>query len=155
MKDKEFESIVEKTKRLVFSAIFKYIHPSIKDLADDIAQETYYLAYRYISKNVKSIENIKVYLYKIAMNETLRVNSREQKEVSKYKKEQISTELLNLDEMQEIEDRIKQLPQSYLDVVLLLLQGFRLNDIAKALNIKLGTVKSRLFRAKKQLRTEV
>ncbi|RAP37204.1 hypothetical protein DID80_04475 [Candidatus Marinamargulisbacteria bacterium SCGC AAA071-K20] len=117
-----------------------------------MSQETYYQAFRYLSDTSRKIDNIEPYLYQVARREVIRVNKQERKETEKWDVENVYSSLLSQEELESIEDRIGKLPTSYGAVVSIVLDGFNLAEAAQLLNLKLGTIKSRLFRAKKLLR---
>lgn len=59
-------------------------------------------------------------------------------------------------ELNEIRELVKSLPSKYKDVVFLhYYEGYNVREIGEILKIKEGTVKSRLFKARNLLKTEI
>ena len=72
------------------------------------------------------------------------------------KKDKPQDELLNLELKDKIQGAIMRLPQSYRMVILLRdMAGLSYEDIESILNINIGTVKSRLARARNKLKYEL
>lgn len=69
MDDKFFSELYEK----YFNYIYNYIFSSIlnSDIAEDLAANTFFNAYKYLSKKKTDIKNYSAWLFKIATNEVL------------------------------------------------------------------------------------
>lgn len=156
MKEKEFYSFVEDTKRVVLSAVRKYLAKEYYHSIDDVVQETYIRAYKGMKKtgftDEKSLYN---WLFTIAKNEAIRTMERLNREEIKIKKikESISAKpgyfLDKFDEeIMEMRDIISTLPEKYKIIFELLVLGFSESQIAEKLSLKRGTIKSRIHRGK-------
>jgi RNA polymerase sigma-70 factor (ECF subfamily) len=97
------------------------------------------------------------YLYTIAKHEALRVNKKEAKQVRLAEKyQEITPHESNLGphshSITSLIPEIKKLSIANQQLVSLSADGLALKEISEKLNIKLGTVKSKLHRAKAQLK---
>lgn len=161
MTEREFAEIVKRTKKYVLSAIEKNMASRFYHAIDDVAQETYIRAYRGLEKNsFRGDSSIETWLYKIAKNESLRMNQKLAREEEKAKKamENISivqAEKPDRDESLYLQSHLKLLPEKYRAVLALSSQGYNINDISRKLGIRTGTVKSRASRGKKILHENI
>ena len=158
MTPERFSEIVGQTKTVVLSAVSRYLSPHLKHYIDDVVQETYYKAYRRLAKakTEEDIRNLNNFLFTIAKNEAFRLNDREKKQIALSEALTIESPTESLPESTEQKDMvnlINELPQPFLDVTKLFQKGYSLKEISEKLNIKVGTVKSRLHRSKKLLQT--
>ncbi len=149
----DFEKIVAETKKVVLSAIQKYLEEENLDYIDDVAQETYLRAYKALKQNkFKKNSELSTWLYTIAKNEAIRMNENVMRQRKKKLKLQESlsknqkNESVSLFETWEI---IIKLPIKYKLIIEKLLEGKTKKEISQELNLKIGTVKSRIFRTKK------
>lgn len=166
MDEETFASIVEQTKGVVLSAIRKHLFSDYSHAVDDVTQETYIRAYRSLVKNkFKEQAKLSSWLHVIAKNESLRMNKklkREEERRERYAEKRVKSydrELFNNfdDEMsrnesiQKLKNAIIELPDKYKDVFSLYIKGYNEKQIAEALSISRGTVKSRTHRGKEML----
>jgi len=153
----EFAQIIEETRRPVLAAIRRYLDSRFAYAIDDVAQEVYLRAYRALKKNrLEDDTKLRSYLYTIAKNESLRMNQRCRREETKAEKflaakreklrysEAMPPE--TFDERDALVEALATLPEHYAKVVELTLLGFTAREIVDKLDIKPGTVKSRLSR---------
>jgi RNA polymerase sigma-70 factor (ECF subfamily) len=158
MTDKDFALIVERTKKTVLSAIEKNLYERFYSSIDDVVQETYIRAYKnLIKESFRGDSTIETWLYKIAMNESLRMNDKLLREEKKSKRLMESMEdevLAQKDELVELHENIASLPEKYSSVLSLLGMGYSLKEISLKLGLNIGTVKSRISRAKELLRNK-
>ncbi len=153
----EFAQIIEETRRPVLAAIRRYLDSRYTYAIDDVAQEVYLRAYKALTRNKLQDESkLRSYLYTIAKNESLRMNSRcrrEEHKAEKFldaKRERLRyTDALPaeaFDERDALFQALDNLPEHYARVIELTLLGFTAREIVDKLEIKPGTVKSRLSR---------
>jgi len=157
MGEREFAEIVKSTKRVVLSAIRKHLPARFGHAIDDIAQETYVRAYRGLVKgSFRGDSKIETWLYVIARNETLRFSGRLEREERKERNARESFALKGGEEepvmiMREMIDFLDRLSSPQRDVFRLLAAGKSEREIAHALSIPAGTVKSRISRGRREL----
>jgi len=134
------------------------------DAADDIAQETFINAYSAI-KSFKIGYSFYTWLYRICMNLSINFLKRQkfvipesqfEKETSPLEKEATGADPLNHLALKELENKIEKaidsLPPKYRAVLVLrIYEDLSYEEIAKTLKISLGTVMSRLFRARERM----
>ena len=145
-----FEELLKKYR----IAVERYINfrlPGSFD-ADDVIQETYYAAYVGY-ENLRNKELFKPWILSIARNQC---NLWFRK---KYGNELISLDTMldiadiNIPENNDVEHILSLLPKEPAALLRFTMQGYKQNDIAEYLNIPIGTVKSRLYYARKQFRS--
>lgn len=161
----DFAAIIAETKRPVLAAIRRHLSPRFAYAIDDVAQEVYLRAYRALAKGKLSDANkLRSYLYSIAKNESLRMNfrcEREEKKVEKYlnawRDSMVVEETRTTQSARasELEKALRQIPPHYAAVVELSLSGFSAAEIVQKLEIRPGTVKSRLSRGLSLLRAKL
>ena len=140
--------------------------------ASDLVQETYMKAYRFIDKYDEGT-NAKAWLFKILKNAYINEYRRKSKQPTKVDFEDIVsyhdsdsdkvgryTDLrqeLFADMMgDEITIAINSLPVDFRTVILLCdVEGFTYEEIAKIIDVPIGTVRSRLFRARNMLKEKL
>lgn len=159
MNEKEFASIVSQTKNVVLSAIAKHLSERFYHAIDDVAQETYLRAYKSLIKGkFRGDSAIGTWLYRIAVNESLRMNKKLKREEDKQKKSKAAFESeINFsdegmeEEMTAVKNAIPVLPEKYREVLSLVFEGRSINEISLQLKIMPGTVKSRTSRGREML----
>jgi len=159
MTDREFTEIVQETKGIVLSAIEKHLDRRHIHAIDDVAQETYFRAFRSLQKQAfREESSISTWLYTIARNEALRMNKKLGRESDKVAKKMQETSVddavdaLSFDsDLDLLRDSIEMLPDKYRSVVVLVAEGYSVKEIAEKLQIRSGTVKSRTSRGREML----
>jgi RNA polymerase sigma-70 factor (ECF subfamily) len=156
-----FAHLVEKYRNKMF--YLAYSMTNNRETADDLAQEVFIKAYRALPRfNLKS--RFSTWLYRIAIN-TVKDFYRKQSGVEKVSLED-SMEVrddMEWKSVEETQDRLKiiqkhinKLPEKHRIIITLRdIQGKSYSEIAEILNISPGTVDSRLFRARRKLRTMI
>jgi len=129
------------------------------DEAKDIAQD----CWRTIIDKLETLKDPKSFGgWAMRIVHTKSIDAIRNKQKEWKKKEQFKKEIGRLDEpytertklKQELDKAIKQLPIEQQHVITLFyLNEYSLKEIAQLLNIKIGTVKSRLFHAREKLKT--
>ena len=140
--------------------------------ANDLVQETYLKAYRFIDKYEQGT-NAKAWLFKILKNAYINEYRKKSKRPNQVDYEEISTfhdgeskSLTSYFDLREdlfgnlmgdeITRAIDTLPEDYSSVILLCdIEGFTYEEIAKIIEVPIGTVRSRLFRARNLLKTKL
>lgn len=153
--EREFALIVSDTKRVVLSAIEKNLAERFYHAIDDVAQETYFRAYRSLVKeSFRADSSIETWLYAIARNESLRMNKKLMREEEKQKRSAMqaaAAETASDPDTTILHESIGSLPAKYREVIQLMARGLRINEISERLGIRPGTVKSRASRGKKMI----
>jgi RNA polymerase sigma-70 factor (ECF subfamily) len=157
-----FDLLVRSYQRRVYSLAYRMVKNH--DAADDVAQDTFIKAY-------SSIESFKLgrpfftWLYRICMNLSINYLKRQkfmisesqfEEETSPLERETADGDPLSLlvkrEQERRIEHAISVLPPKYKGVfVLRVYEDLSYEEIAQTLKISLGTVMSRLFRARERL----
>ncbi len=138
--------------------------------ADDLVQETFMKAHRFIDRYIEGT-NAKAWLFKILKNAYINQYRKRSKRPTKVDFEDFisyhdtdedggATGYLDLREEifenmmgDEVTNAINALPVDFRTVILLCdIEGFKYEEISKIIDIPIGTVRSRLFRARNMLK---
>ena len=159
---RSFDLLVKRYQRKIYFLAYRMVKNH--DTADDIAQETFIHAYSSI-KSFKLGYGFYTWLYRICMNLSINHLKRQkfvipeshfEEETNPLEKE-ISggdplTVLVQKEQERKIENAIDSLPPKYKAVFILkVYEDLSYEEIARTLKISLGTVMSRLFRARERL----
>lgn len=143
-----------------------------EDDADDLVQETYLKAFRFFDKFEKGT-NCKAWLFRIMKNSYINDYRKQVKEPNKVDYEDVQNfyENIKSDEVEskhyeqdvfsnllddEISKAITELPEDFRTVIILSdIEGFTYDEIADFVDIPVGTVRSRLHRARKMLYSQL
>jgi RNA polymerase sigma-70 factor (ECF subfamily) len=143
-----------------------------QDDADDLVQETYLKAYRFIDKYEKGT-NAKAWLFKILKNAYINEYRKKVKQPTKVDFEDIvayhdtdDDHLTGYSDLRaeifqhmmgdEVTMAINSLPLDFRTVILLCdIEGFTYEEIASIIDVPIGTVRSRLFRARNLLKEKL
>jgi RNA polymerase sigma-70 factor (ECF subfamily) len=143
-----------------------------QDDADDLVQETYMKAYRFIDK-YETGTNAKAWLFKILKNAYINEYRKKVRQPSRVDFEDVVTfheseadqhtgysdlqEEIFLHMMgDEVTVAINSLPEDFRTVILLCdIEGFTYEEMAVILEVPIGTVRSRLFRARNLLKEKL
>lgn len=171
-KQQDFINKINYTKPIILSTIRKYLWQENIHHIDDVAQEVYFNAYRSLMKNQFRFQSkIETWLYAITKNQCLKVNKEsffkkcfslnsiindgEEKinqlpdDATFLKKEENK---LSKKERKILIQIVDELPIKYREVISFVLDGYQEREIAFAMNIAVGTVKSRKHKAIQKLK---
>lgn len=135
------------------------------DDADDLTQETMLKAFSYRDKFLDAT-NLKGWLFTIMKNSFINNYRRVVKRNTfiddtdnTFYLDTVAPALPNKGEekfvLKDIEKAIEQLPHDLKNTFMLNYTGFKYHEIAEMLNIPIGTVKTRIFMARKALKTKL
>ena len=159
-----FETLIRRHQKTIFNLVYRMLGDY--DEAAEISQEVFLSAYRAIG-NFRGDANFSTWLYRIALNHaTTRrksLNTRQQRSVPIENTEPASdphpgpAESM---EKKEIRQRVQQAlnrldPDDAAVILLRDLQDVPYEEVARVLEIPIGTVKSRLHRARLALKSEL
>jgi RNA polymerase sigma-70 factor (ECF subfamily) len=142
------------------------------DDANDLVQDTYLKAYRFID-SFQQGTNAKAWLFRILKNSFINDYRKKSKEPSKVDYQEVETYYnsddvdrqitpdLRVESLQdmigdEISNALNSLEVDFRTVIILCdLEGFKYDEMAKILDIPIGTVRSRLHRARNLLKEKL
>jgi len=157
----DFDLILRDTKLLVLKTIGENLIDRFDDSTEDVLQEVYFRVFKALKKGqFRGESKLSTWIFTIARNETNRMNSKRLKEEEKAKRfldsgkfsEVTNEETDSLLQTSQILSLLEKVPLVYHKPLQLYLAGRTMEEIAKDLSIRTGTVKSRLFRAKSWIR---
>src|SRR5262249_19610122 len=128
--------------------------------ADDLVQETYLRAFRFAHR-FEPGTHLKAWLFQILRNTFLTFYRRAAHQPLLFDQGAVEGEagadaeapIASVATALDLERAVGELPEEFRSVLLLTdLEGFALGEIAQIMDIPVGTVKSRLFRARRLLR---
>ncbi|XDD48487.1 RNA polymerase sigma factor [Leptospira sp. WS39.C2] len=164
MADFDFETVVKETKYLVLKTIGDTLIDRFDDATEDVVQEVYFRVFKSLEKGgFDGRSKISTWIYTIARNEALRMNEKRLREEEKAKRylQKNKTNLFQSEENDTflkdewIESIVQKIPEVYRQTLRLYLSGRTMEEIAKEMQVKQGTVKSRLFRTKEWIRKTI
>lgn len=153
-----FSELVRRHQHIVFNVSYRFMRNSAA--AEDMAQEAFLKAYRLL-KGFRGDCSFSTWMYRVTCSVCLtELNKRKRRgEVELLPKHvgQASDEPTYDHDLPEyIRACVSQLPDRYASIITLYyLKGVAYEDIAEAMNIPMGTLKTWMFRARKQLRSLV
>ena len=169
-KDKIFDEEFFPHMKALYNFAFHLTYDG--ESANDLVQETFLKAYRFIDSYQKGT-NSKAWLFKILKNEfinnyrkkTKRPLSVDFEDVINYHESDDAGYVGSLDLRQEIYQNmmgdeitiaLNNLPTDFKTIILLCdIEGFTYEELAKILDIPIGTVRSRWFRARNMLKEKL
>jgi RNA polymerase sigma-70 factor (ECF subfamily) len=164
--DKELLPHIDALKTFAFHLSYN------EEDANDLVQETYMKAHRFIDKYIEGT-NAKAWLFKILKNAYINEYRKKSKRPTKVDFEDIvsyhdsdedkGSGYLDLREEifenmmgDEVTNAINSLPIDFRTVILLCdVEGFTYEEISKIIDVPIGTVRSRLFRARNMLKEKL
>jgi RNA polymerase sigma-70 factor, ECF subfamily len=158
--ERAFETLVNRHKEKVRNLI--YLNVGDTDAADDIAQDVFVTIYKKL-KHFRFESQFTTWLYRITVNKC-RDYLRKKKIRSIFSPFTIEEETRpspertdeSFDIRQIVREAVANLPEKLKTPLTLRdFEGMSYQEIAKSLDLELGTVKSRIFRAREQLKEEL
>jgi RNA polymerase sigma-70 factor, ECF subfamily len=166
-----FDKIVGENESKIFNAIYSFVGDY--DDALDLTQETFIHAFRHLH-SFRQESSISTWIYTIAMNVCKKSHNKRKKislvftdsiddpktnsyAMNQTLQDQSVEENIEIDEEQLfIRQEISSLPKKYKTVIILkYLQDLSYEEIAEIVGCNVGTVKSRLSRAKEKLKPKL
>jgi RNA polymerase sigma-70 factor (ECF subfamily) len=165
-KNLEFEALAIPHKEALYNFALKMTNDI--DEADDLLQETFLKAFKYFDKFERGT-NCKAWLYSIMRNTFINEYRRIQKSPEKVDYDDVQNFYENIKETEvefghivedafsntlndEVSEALSELPKDFQTIILLSdVEGFTYEEIADFLSCPIGTVRSRLHRARKML----
>jgi len=152
-----FEELVDRYKNLVFAMIMRTFPD--RSQAEDLAQDVFLRIHRGLPY-FRGEARLSTWIYRIVVNLCTQDRGRRMSSVSlDDANARVSTPAAadrhadDLELRDRLEKAIAQLPAQYrLLIAAHYLRGVQYEDLAEAMNMPLGTVKTQLHRAKRQLR---
>ncbi len=148
-----FDEIVELYK----DRIFRMLYVKVGNMEDalDLTQDVFLKVYKALPK-FRQESSIYTWIYRIALNTAnsfLKKNGRFNTSSFEEVGDSVRVNVAHEEELKTIlRGKIEELPEHYRDVIILhYFEGFDYSEIAEILGINIGTVKSRLFRARQIL----
>lgn len=148
-----FYQIVKKEEDSIYRLAYSFVKNDVDAL--DIVQDAVYKAFISISK-LKNPEFFGTWLYRITINcaKNFVKNSKKVVYLEDSKLENFLIHTENCDEVMDLQEAFEMLDQKYKTVIILrFFEELTLKEIAMVLEIPLSTVKTRLYRGLKQLKT--
>lgn len=148
-----FETLVKKYQNYIVNIVYSLIGQN--SYVEDIAQEVFIKVYKNLSSFKKKCA-FSTWLYRITVNTTYNYVKGKKENISFDSagidfcaNTNINAEIESKEKDQIIQKAIENLPFKYRTVVVFKdIQGFSYAEIAKILGCRIGTVESRLFRAR-------
>src|SRR6187397_3072213 len=156
--DTAFAELVDRYKDLVYGLIYRMV--ADRGLADDLAQDVFLKVHRGLPY-FRGEARLSTWIYRIVMNVCAQARSRPRPEVSIERGPDRppldpgapDAAFADFELRDRLEKAIAQLPEHYRFLIAAHhLRGIQYEALAEALDIPIGTVKTHLHRAKRQLR---
>jgi len=153
MKKEEFEKIYKEMKE----KLIRYVRGIIKDrdISEDIVQETFIKFY----ENIEDVKHPSAFLFKVAKNTSIDYLRRKGKEKEVSLDDERHSLFIQRDPVRiyifrkKLEEEVEKMPAVLKEIFILRdVNGYSYEEISKILRIPLGTVKSRISRARLYLR---
>jgi RNA polymerase sigma-70 factor, ECF subfamily len=150
-----FQELVDRYKDLVFAIIGRTIQD--RSRAEDLAQDVFLRIYRGLPY-FRGEARLSTWIYRIVANVCVQDHgrpalSRATDESARGALASVDRRFDDLELRDRLEKAIERLPANYrLLIAAHYLQGVQYEDLAEALQLPLGTLKTQLYRAKQQLR---
>jgi len=163
-----YEQLVRRYKEPLLNFVFRFIGDLVE--AEDIVQDTFYRVYK--NKHYyKEVAKFSTWIYTIAGNlAKTELRRRRRKRFFSINKESINEKEVEIPDLKSdpevetntivtekiIQQAIGKLPQKFRQVIVLRdIQGFSYEEISSIIKVPLGTVKSRVNRARLRLQEDL
>jgi RNA polymerase sigma-70 factor (ECF subfamily) len=154
--DKAFQELVDEYRRRVFGLIFRFVGDPAR--AEDLAQEVFLRVHRGLPY-FRGEARLSTWIYRIVVNVCTQSRAGSPP-LESLDDDHEPREIVSVDRRftdMELRDRLEKAmgrlrPQYRLLVASHYLEGIRYEDLAEALDLPLGTIKTHLHRARRQLR---
>jgi RNA polymerase sigma-70 factor (ECF subfamily) len=153
-----FSDLVRRHQHMVFNVAYRFMRDTA--LAEDMAQESFVKAFRLI-KGFRGDCSFSTWMYRVTcsvcLTELNRRKRRGEVELGPQHLKELSVgPAENIDLPEHIRRCVSKLPDRYATIITLYyLKGVSYDEIADVLRIPMGTLKTWMFRARKQLRNIV
>ena len=148
-----FGQLVERYKNLVYAMIYRMV-PDRSEV-DDLAQEVFLKVHRGLPY-FRGDARLSTWIYRIVANVCAQARMRPRtlaRSEDAPEPASVDGAFADIELRDRLEKAIAQLPENYrLLISAHYLKGIQYEALAEALNLPLGTVKTHLYRAKRQLR---
>jgi RNA polymerase sigma-70 factor (ECF subfamily) len=157
-----FGALVVKYQDRLFNGLARMLGSAAD--AEDVVQDTFLQAFRKLS-SFRECSSFYTWLYRIAINAAINLRRRKRRVVTFADESQLSDrmsgdlteapdkELVRADEVRELQHGLNELSDEHRNILVLReIEGMSYEDIAEILDMPIGTVRSRLHRARLQLR---
>jgi RNA polymerase sigma-70 factor, ECF subfamily len=154
--ERAFQELVDRYKDLVFALIARTVQD--RSRAEDLAQDVFLRIHRGLPY-FRGEARLSTWIYRIVANVCLHDHGRAPRTApldEAHNADALSTsdrQFTDLEVRDRLEKAIARLPANYrLLIAAHYLRGVQYDELAEALQLPLGTVKTQLYRAKQQLR---
>lgn len=148
LSNKEFINLINQHKQGMYRLALSMLYQQAD--AEDAVSEAVLKAYENRS-SLRKPERFKSWIMQITANEARRIYNKNKR--VDYVEHMEDLSVFHEDQHHELWDAVISLEKEHREVVILYYyEQLKLKEIAKVLHVAEGTVKSRLFRAKKQLK---
>jgi len=150
-----FQELVDRYKDLVFAIIGRTVQD--RSRAEDLAQDVFLRIYRGLPY-FRGEAQLSTWIYRIVANVCVQDHGRALPVLGGHERERdgvasVDRRFDDFELRDRLEKAIERLPANYrLLIAAHYLQGVQYDDLAEALQLPLGTLKTQLYRAKQQLR---
>jgi RNA polymerase sigma-70 factor (ECF subfamily) len=154
--DTAFGELVDRYKNLVYGLIYRLVADNAQ--VDDLAQEVFLKVHRGLPY-FRGEARLSTWIYRIVQNVCSQARSRRAPEVSLDDRDRpkepalVDAAFADLELRDRLQKALAQLPDHYRFLIAAhYLEGIQYEALAEMLDVPLGTVKTHLYRAKRQLR---
>lgn len=150
-----FSELVRRHQHIIFNVAYRFMREPA--LAEDMSQEAFLKAYRLL-KGFRGDCSFSTWMYRVTCSVCLtELNRRKRRGEVELQPKHASLSAIEPSENMDIPEHIRRcvskLPERYSKIITLYyLKGISYEEIAQALEVPMGTLKTWMFRARKQLK---